>query len=277
MNREGRGANILLAAQVAAAFALLALPTTGKVRALRALVAYLTDPGPYYSERVLDKIAEVPSDVSNLISVDAENRRLREESEERAFLQTEVESLRRENERLSAELGVRPLAGRSGFWARVLERDPVNWNNSVTIAAGGAEGVELNSPVLALHGSTMTVIGRVTEVGERTSKVLLITDPLSAVAAYIPGKGWEGLVQGQATAHPRMNYLPVESILNVGDPVATSPTSVAFPPDIPIGTVSHIYNRDPFLAFQSVEIAPSTPISTVKKVLVLSPLEKAPS
>jgi hypothetical protein len=41
-----------------------------------------------------------------------------------------------------------------------------------------------------------------------------------------------------------------------------------------IGTVSKIFEKDPFLAFQSVEVTASVPATAVKEVLILVP--KAP-
>lgn len=277
MNRESRASTYLLLCLGGAALVLLLLPSTGKVRALKYLIGYLVDPAPYQGSRAVERLAELPTEVSRLIAVDAENRRLREQIAESALVAAENEGLRRENERLSAELGVQSIPARARIWARVMERDPANWHSSIMIAAGSRDGVEVNSPVLGLHGSTVAVIGRVTEVLERSSKVLLVTDPVSAVAAYVPTKGLEGLVQGEGGAKPRMNYLPVESLLLIGDRVATSPTSVTFPPDIPIGTISRIFPPDPFLAFQSVEVSPAVRVSSLKKVLVLAPLQRSQS
>jgi rod shape-determining protein MreC len=196
-------------------------------------------------------------------------RSLEEELRQTELLRTELESLRRENARLAQNLSLSTSAPSAVGWARVLERDPANWHRSVMIDAGEAEGVELNAPVLARHVGRMAVIGRIVETLEHSSKVLLLTDDLSAVAAYLPGSGWEGLIQGQGSARLRMNYLPVDEPLHAGDEVATSPTSATFPPDLVIGTVSKVFDRDPFLAFQTVEVAMAVPSGRIKEVLIL--------
>ena len=49
----------------------------------------------------------------------------------------------------------------------------------------------------------------------------------------------------------------------------TSPTSAIFPGDIFIGTVLKVYPLDPFLTFQSLEIAPAADASSLKEVMIL--------
>lgn len=269
MNREKRVANYLLSGFGLVSFILLSLPMTGKVRALRAYAAYLMTPLPYYGSRGVERLASLPAGVSRIISVDMENRRLTVEIKEAALLHAEVQALRRENERLALALSLSTSAPGALLWARVMERSPQTWNRSVLIDAGEEEGVEVNSPVLGAQGRTLGVVGRVTEVDPRTSKVLLLGDELSAVASYLPSSRWEGLVQGGGGARLAMNYLPVEAVVRVGDAVATSQTSATFPPDLPIGTVTKVFDREPFTAFQSVEVTPTVPPGSLDEVMVL--------
>lgn len=275
MNRDDRAANYLLLVFSAAALTLLILPTTGKVRQLRALASYLVEPLPYHGDRLAARLEGVPEGAARLIRADVELQEARRLLAEAELLKTELAALRSDNARLSAAAGVKPLSGRAVRWARVMERDPQNWYRSAMIDAGAEDGIPLNAPVVALEGSTVGVVGRVVEVNPRTSKVLLLSDELSAVAAYLPAYGWEGLVVGQGTAFLRMNYLPVDAKFAVGDEVHTSPTSASFPPGLPIGRVSRVFERDPFLAFQAVEVERVVRTSKLKEVLVLVSITQA--
>ena len=269
MNREKRIANYLLAGFGLFCFVLLSLPVTGKVRAFRAYAAYLMAPLPYYGSKGVERLASLPSGVARIISVDMENRRLTQEIKEAALLHAEVQALRRENERLSLSLSLSTSAPAGLCWARVMERNPQTWNRSVLIDAGEDRGIEVNSPVLGLRGRILGVVGRVTEVDFHTAKVLLLGDELSAAAAYLPASRWEGLVQGGGGARLRMNYLPVEALIRIGEQVSTSQTSATFPPDLPIGTVSRVFDREPFTAFQSVEVSPVVEPGAIDEVMVL--------
>src|SRR6202030_4676235 len=66
-----------------------------------------------------------------------------------------------------------------------------------------------------------------------------------------------------------MNYLNSEARIVPDDFVYTSPTSATFPPDVTIGRVARVYPRDPFLAFQSVEVAPALDAAALQEVLIL--------
>ena len=269
MDREKRVANYFLLAFGLVSIALMSLPLTGKVRAFRAFAAYVYDPLPYYGSQGLQKIQGLPSDVVRLVTADARNRALEEELRQTGLLRSEVEGLRRENERLAQALSLSTAAPGGLRWARVIERDPQNWHRALMIDAGAEDGLEIGSPVMAAVSGQIAVAGRIVETGRRTAKVLLLSDDLSAVAAYLPEGQWEGLVQGQGSYRLKMNYLPVEARLKIGDKVATSATSATFPPDLLVGTVSRVFERDPFLAFQTVEVVPAVHPGQLKEVMIL--------
>jgi rod shape-determining protein MreC len=274
MQRERRIANYLFLLYAGASMTFLSLSFTGPILSLRAVLGYLWMPAPEAGASGFERAAGVPAGVAHLLDADAENRRLRDQLKQFSWLEAQLATLRRENERLKGELGLKPARGRALRWARVLEREPANWYRSITIESGEKDGVGLNSPVLGVEKGRLGVVGRVTELGPHWSKVLLITDELSAVAAYIPGKQWEGLVEGQGKSTLLMNYLPMEGAFAIGDQVHTSATSQTFPQDIPIGTVIRVFPEDPFLTTRSVAVEPAVHAATLKEVLVLTPLQE---
>ncbi|MBI5594990.1 MAG: rod shape-determining protein MreC [Elusimicrobia bacterium] len=271
MNRDTRTANWLLLAFSAFAILLLSLPTTATVAQFRAVLSYLLEPLPYHGDQLTARLEGIPAGAARMIESDVELLDARRALKEAELLKSDFAALRAENARLTAALGLQPPAGRVVRWARVMERDPQNWYRSILIDAGEQEGIPLNAPVLGLHDGVLGVVGRVVEVNPRTSKVLLLSDELSALAAFIPGSGWEGLVQGQGTMRLKMNYLPVDAEFRVGDEVHSSPTSASFPPGLLVGRISKVFARDPFLAFQSVEIERAVPAGKIKEVMVLAP------
>ncbi|HBL15710.1 MAG TPA: hypothetical protein DD417_02815 [Elusimicrobia bacterium] len=271
MNREKRVATYLLLAFSLVSLILLSLPLTGKVQTFRWVVSYVLSPAPFYANRAFDRFSNIPSDAARLISADLELQEARRRLTESELVRAEADSLRLENERLRGALGIQAAGAKVIRWARVMQRDPLTWNRSVMVDAGAEEGVKLNAPVLGVQGSTVAILGRVAELGAHTAKVLLLSDELSAAAAYLPGQGWEGLVQGQGSARLRLNYLPVDAQLTVGSEVCSSPTSATFPANLRIGTISKVFARDPFLAFQSAEVAAAVPPSVVKEVMILDP------
>lgn len=270
MHRETKVSNYLLAGLSATALVLLSLPLTGPVRSFKACAVYLLNPVAYYGFKGAERLAGVPPGVARLLSVDMENRSLRSELRQTAFFKAELDAFRRENRRLTGAMGLKlPAQGRSPLWAHVMERDPLHWYRSIMVDAGTEQGVTLNAPVLGQKGESLVAMGRIVEARKDSAVVLLLTDELSSVAAYLSSATLEGLVQGQGGSRLRMNYLNSEASLSEADEVYTSPTSATFPGDLLIGTVSKVYPRDPFLTFQSVEIHPALDASALQEILIL--------
>lgn len=269
MQRETRVANWLLGVLTTLALVLLSLPLSTPVRSFKAATGYVLDPIAYRGEAGVARVAGAPERVRALLTADIENAELKAELKRAEWLKTQVEALSQENERLRRALALETPAGRKPAWARVLERDPLHWYRSLVVDAGADKGVVLNDPVLGPRDGRLVAVGRVVEVRPRSSTVLLLTDELSAVAAYLSSGTLEGLVQGQDGPSLRMNYLNAEVQLSTGDAVYTSPTSATFPPEVLVGRVSRVNPRDPFLTFQSVEISPAADASSLQEVVIL--------
>ncbi|MBI3547752.1 MAG: rod shape-determining protein MreC [Elusimicrobia bacterium] len=273
MNRDKRIANALLFTYGIFSLLVLCMPLSVPVLSIKACISYLINPVPYYGTRAVDRVTGMPEAVARLISADVENMKLRHELQRVPLLETELESVKKENDRLRLQMGLKPEKTRVLRWARVVERDPQNWYRYLVVEAGKGEGLEVNAPVLGALNGRIGAVGRVIEVGQLTSKVLLLADETSALASYFPAKQWEGLIEGQGGSMLRMNYLPPDAQVAIGDSVYTSPTGVTFPPDLLVGHVTRVFKPDPFLAFQAVEVSPSVPPDTLKEVLILLPLK----
>ena len=116
MQRESRIAHYVVGVLTAGSLVLLSLPLSSPVRSFKACVSYVLDPIPYQGERGIQKLAETPSRVRELLSADMENRRLQEELRRLAWLKADVESLGLENIRLRGFLVLPSLEGRGWGW-----------------------------------------------------------------------------------------------------------------------------------------------------------------
>jgi rod shape-determining protein MreC len=267
--RETRTAHYVLAALSSVALVLLSLPLSSPVRTVKAAASYVLDPVAWHGEKGVQRLAGAPERMGRLLTADLENEGLKVELKRLEWLKTTVESLSLENERLRRSMGLRAPESRSPLWAHVITRDPLHWYRSVAVDQGSAEGVSLNDAVLGPTADRLVAVGRVVDVRPESSVVLLLTDELSAAAAYLSSGTLEGLVQGQDGPRLRMNYLNAEAVISTGDAAYTSPTSATFPPDILVGRVARVYPKDPFLTFQSVEIAPALDASSLQEVIIL--------
>jgi cell shape-determining protein MreC len=139
MNRDKRVANSLLLAYGILSLIFLCLPMSVPVQSIRACVAYVVNPTPFYGDRAMERFIGMPQAIARLISADVENRRLRQDLQRMPFLESENESLKRENERLKVSMGLKPEQGKVLRWAKIVERDPQNWYRYIIVDAGKSD------------------------------------------------------------------------------------------------------------------------------------------
>jgi len=172
------------------------------------------------------------------------------------MLLNELEHLRRENEQLRIEASQTTnvwsenaqLRGALGWQkqvpfkmrlARVIMRDPANWWRTIQIDLGSREGVVANLVVRTPEG----LVGRVDEVGYRTSRVLLVGDANCRVTAEVQETGDMGYFAGGPSSIldqsiVELSYLPRYSLVRPGHRVITSGLQGGiFPRGILIGQV----------------------------------------
>jgi rod shape-determining protein MreC len=101
--------------------------------------------------------------------------------------------------------------------------------------------------------------------GDRSSEVLLITDPVSAVDAYIHRTRARGIVKGTG-AGCEMDYIEKKSDVSEGDKVISSGKDGFFPKGVVIGTVTGISSKGSFI---NAEISPHVHLSSLEEVLII--------
>jgi rod shape-determining protein MreC len=89
------------------------------------------------------------------------------------------------------------------------------------------------------------LVGRVTEVGSRTARVLLITDLNSRIPVIMETSRARAILVGTNGARPRLLYWPEGVQPQEGERIVTSAEANAFPANLPIGTVRHTANGVP--------------------------------
>ena len=112
------------------------------------------------------------------------------------------------------------------------------------------------------------IVGKIYKVGSRSSEVLLITDPLSAVDANIQRSRARGIVKGNGEKCI-MEYLEKDADIKIGDYVITSGKDGYFPKGMLIGRVTATFNKG---GNYQAEIDPSIDIRSVEEVLVINKL-----
>jgi rod shape-determining protein MreC len=138
---------------------------------------------------------------------------------------------------LSASLDL-PFAGEvPTVTARVVSGPRSNFSHAIEIDKGSDDGLVEGMPVATGGG----LVGRLSQVTAHTARVELVTDPEFRVGVRLAGNGALGTARGQGEDEP----LAVDSSLGprteVEDGTGMVTSGVdrsAFPPGIPVGTVS---------------------------------------
>jgi rod shape-determining protein MreC len=89
------------------------------------------------------------------------------------------------------------------------------------------------------------LVGRITEVGSRTARVLLITDMNSRVPVILETSRARAILAGTNGPWPRLMYWSEGTVPKEGERVVTSAEASAFPANLPIGTVRYNANGVP--------------------------------
>ena len=204
--------------------------------------------------------------VFRLAGVSAENKALRKELAESRIKEFSFTAIALENERLKRMLN---FEGSKGFAlsllsAKVIGRSPSNWFGEIIIGRGSREGVTEDCAVLDSNG----VVGRVTEVGFSSSKVMLITDPASSVSCVNERSRNMGVAVGGAMKPLSIKYVSTDAKVEIGETIVTSGMSKIFPPGVPIGIVTDVFVRD-YDIFKRISVKPAVNFSTLEEVFVI--------
>lgn len=149
--------------------------------------------------------------------------------------------------------------------AEVIGRDSNTFLRSIILNKGATDGLAPGMPVVTERG----LVGRVTAVSPSSAKVMLLTDPASAVNARLQTSRADGIVEGQLTPSLRMRFIPQEATVQTGEVVLTSGLGGNFPPGLVIGQVVSVERRDVDL-FQTAEIHPTVDFNRLEIVLVIT-------
>lgn len=185
-----------------------------------------------------------------------EKRRLEAQLAELKVRTMAYEALLEENRRLrallksSAQRSFRPLA------TEVLWTGPVWKSHRIVVDRGRSDGVREGMAVFAAEG----LVGQVVRAFERTSEVVLLSDPNHAVPVYLQRNGLHALlVGGGRPDRLLLQFLPETADVEEGDLLLTSGLGDHFPRGYPVARVVRV-RRLPSSPFLEVVARPLAPL-----------------
>ncbi len=228
-------ARLTLPLLVAAAFAtmLLGKADTVLVERARMAMADLLAPVHAVMSEPIGAVRGGIAEIQGLVALRSENARLREENERLRRWQAAALALEQENT---------TLRRMTGF---VAEPVPAYRTARVVADAGGvyARAVLLRTgpEIQPLRGQVAMdergLVGRVTEVGSRSARILLVTDLNSRIPVVLEGSGARAVMAGTNGPRPRLQHWPEGTRPAEGQRVVTLGDAGTVPGGLPVGVV----------------------------------------
>jgi rod shape-determining protein MreC len=234
-------AKLTLPVLIVASFGLMLLGKADALLAERARAALFDAMAPIYAvlAEPLGALHATVTEVGGLWDLRTENARLREENERLRRWQSVALALDAENQRLKASLAWVPDPDASFITARVVADAGGVYARAVLLAVGPSHGIRKGEIAVDERG----LVGRITDVGARTARVLLITDLNSRIPVVIESTRDRAVLAGDNTVRPRLLYLSPDARLSPGDRVLTSGHGGALPAGLPVGVIAEVGER----------------------------------
>ena len=181
-------------------------------------------------------VSETVREIDSLARLHEENLRLRAENEELQRFQEAAYRLEAENLSLRMLLNYRPEQLHRFITARVIANDNGAFVRSLGVNLGHDNGIRDGQAAVGSRG----LVGRVVQTGERSARLLLITDLNARIPVVLEQSRQRAVLGGDNTDLPMLLHLPPDSGVAVGDRVVTSGDGDMFPPGLLVGMVESI-------------------------------------
>ncbi|MBS2969875.1 rod shape-determining protein MreC [Metabacillus sp. KIGAM252] len=216
-------------------------------------------------------------EIGNLKDTYEENKYLKSRVEQYASLDSEVQRLRKENDRLRADVGAKTdLSKFEPITGTLIARNPDRWYEYITIDRGKQNGVTEDMAVMTSKG----LIGKIKSVDAFTSTVQLLSaqDRVNQVPAIVKGKeNIFGLIAGYDEKREMLLYRNINTSMDIkkGDKVVTAGNGGVFTSELSIGTVEDV-QPDSYGLTKMAYVKPSANFYDVENVFIIKRAASVP-
>lgn len=204
------------------------------------------------------------NDYIALVAVQKENRNLRETVRELNRRVIQAQDALLENERLKQILTLKGTLNLPSVAANVIGEETAPWYRTIIIDRGAVDGLADGMPVITTSG----VVGTVVKVAASSSRVLLLTDHASGIAAMVQRSRARGVLKGRGGNTCTLEFTVRDDDVKVGDIVMTSGVGGIFQKGIALGEVTMV-RKGEYGLFQSIDVRPFVNTYHLEEVLVV--------
>ena len=179
-------------------------------------------------------MANLISDFQSYQQLAAQNGDLRRELQQMKAWKEAALQLEQENAKLLGLNNVRLDPELTYITGVVLTDSGSPFRQSVLLNVGARDGLVDGWPTMDGIG----LVGRISGVGDKTARVILLTDTSSRIPITIQPSGQHAILGGDNTLNPPIEFLENSDLVRPGDRVVTSGDGGVFPADLLVGQVA---------------------------------------
>lgn len=212
-------------------------------------------------------ITKLNSEVSDADDLKRQNELLKTEILLLKAKQQQMINLKQEVSRLESLLGTTGKITDHKMQIAVVTQFSSNpISQYMTLNKGANDNVALQDTVIDADG----VVGQVVATAPFSSRVMLLTDPDHHLPVRIQRTSQRAILSGTGYDNAKLNFIPKNSNVKIGDIIETSGLGNVFPVGFPAATITEIIDRpeEPYLEIYAQPIAM---LHQAHKVLILKP------
>lgn len=191
-------------------------------------------PGFEWAMTPLTQATRMVSSLQSYARIYEQNQELRRDLQKMQAWKEAAVQLEQENAKLLAQNNVRLDPSLTSITGMVLTDSGTAFRQSVLLNVGRRDGVVDGWAVMDGLG----LVGRISGVGNQTSRVILLTDPSSRIPVEVQPSGEDALLTGDNSFLPTLDFIERPENVRPGDRVVSSGDGGVFPPDILVGQVA---------------------------------------
>ena len=180
------------------------------------------------------RVTQMVSGFQSYARIYEQNQELRRELQRMSAWREAAVQLEQENSKLMAQNNVRIDPALTSVTGVVMVDSGSAFRQSVLLNVGRQDGIVEGWATMDGLG----LVGRISGVGNRTSRDVLLTDPSSRLPVTVQPTGERALLTGDNTPLPLLEFVEQGDNVRPGDRVVSSGDGGVFPPGLLVGQVA---------------------------------------
>ena len=210
-----------------------------------------------------DRVSDFFETIVEIKNLKKENESLKLKNQELLAEIVSLRELKKENQILREALEIGLQKEFKLTLAEVIGKD-IN-QDSILINQGLREGIFEGMPVIT---SQKVLLGKITEVYENFSRVMLISNKESSFDVKIADTNITGIVNGKGGLNLVLDLIPKDQEIKEGALLITSNLGGIYPQNLLVGLIKEIKKSD-LKPFQQAEVLPFFDLRELEKVFII--------